>query len=393
MMIRIFRHIADTVLNEFFLTYLIQGILVCSAAMSVLALLVLAVSRKLRQSAAGRSLLWGVLGIGYLLPFKPHPAGALLEIGRHGENATAVSDMIADRLHSRIYPSIDMYLLLFFIWLFGAVTYAAVTLNRHQQYMRSIARLRMPADPHTQMLADTLCEQLGISEPVPVYTVCAIDTPMLTGLLHPCILLPEHAVQDDALRLILKHELCHFRRGDLFCKLIWIGCRAIHWFNPLMPLLMRQMEQDCELACDEAVMEHETAEDAQIYCKSILHTAMRRARQAHSGQLLATTFSGSREMLKARMHAILSRRRKQRFLWLALALLAMTAMTGSILAYAAEDVMRSAPPEPASTEISAVYTTAVAPDAFPETYTMPQTAPPPAPLRTEAPFVQDPPAF
>ena len=39
MMIQMIRHIADTVLNEFFLTYLIQGILVCSAAMSVLVML------------------------------------------------------------------------------------------------------------------------------------------------------------------------------------------------------------------------------------------------------------------------------------------------------------------------------------------------------------------
>ena len=62
-------------------------------------------------------------------------------------------------------------------------------------------------------------------------------------------------------------------------------------YLPMNELLMRQIEQDCELACDEAVMKHETADAANIYCNSILHTAMRRS-AAYSGTMLATGLSG-----------------------------------------------------------------------------------------------------
>ena len=330
-------------LNEQFLSFLMQGLLICTAAMSLIAAAALMLSRRLkdRQSAAGRCLLWWIIGIGYFIPFKPHPAGTVWTVVENEPIAAQQS-----------FFSADLFTVLFWIWLVGAVIYATVTLNQQEQFSRGIARLRKPADHTARTLARMLCEELGIRQKVRVYTVPAIDTPMLTGLLNPCILLPEQDYEAPELRLVLKHELCHLRRGDLLCKLLWIGCRAVHWFNPLIPVLIRQMERDCELACDEAVMKGENADAANTYCKSILHTAMRRSAAAHSDMLVATSFSGSKEMLKARMQEILSGGKKRRFLLTAAAVLLLTGMTGSFLAYAAMDT-----PEQEEETVHTVYVT------------------------------------
>ena len=360
------RHLYHEILNEYFLTYLIQGILICSLTMSVIAAAVLLLSRKLRnrQSAAGRCLLWWIVGIGFLIPFKPHPAGTVATIVQNEARGMSPS----------FFPS-EQFVLLLVIWMIGAVIYAVRTVRRQEQFTRSIVRLRQPADTRSQMLTEMLFEELGIAQSIPVYTVPVIDTPMLSGILHPCILLPEQDYDNAELRLILKHELCHLRRGDLFCKLLWICCRVIHWFNPLIPLLTRQMEQDCELACDEAVMQNETAESANIYCKSILRTAKRRAAGKSADALLATGFSGSKEMLRSRLQAILSGGKKQRYLMIAAAALILTAMTGSILAYAASD--RVSPDSSVPEQSGTFVTSMTAYPVFPaETHTMPQTVPP-----------------
>ncbi len=343
-LIQFIRH----VLNRFFFSYLIQSILICTVTMSLIAAVVLLLSRKMKnqQSAAGRSLLWWIIGIGYLIPFKPHPAGTV---------ATVVQNEA--RGISPVFLPLEQFVLLLVIWMIGAVICAVKTVHLQEQFTRSVFRLRKPADERTQMLASMLCEELGIAKIIPVFTMPVIETPMLTGILHPCILLPEQDYDDAELRLILKHELCHLRRGDLLCKLLWLGCRSIHWFNPLMPMLMRQMEQDCELACDEAVMENETADSANIYCKSILHTAKQRATRRNTEPLLATGFSGSKEMLRSRLQAILSGEKKSRCLVIAAAALMLTAMTGSILAYAASD---RPDPNAGIPEQSGIYTTMTA---------------------------------
>lgn len=355
------RHFLHDILNEYFLSFLIQGILICTVTMSLIAVSVLLISRRLqkRQSAAGRCLLWWIIGIGYLIPFKPHPAGA---------TATVVQNE-ARGLSPSFFPS-EQFVLLFVIWMAGAVIHTVRIVSRQEQFTRSISRLRTPADAAVQHLADLLCGALHITEHIPVYTVPVLQTPMLTGILHPCILLPEQDYDPSELRLILKHELCHYRRGDLFCKLLWIGCRVMHWFNPLMPLLMQQMEQDCEFACDEAVMQNETNESANIYCKSILHAAMCRS-GVHSDLTAATSFSGSKEMLKVRLQAILAGSKKRRFLTVAAVVLILTAMTGSILAYAASDGTPYSPDMPEQTGTFVLS----APAWEAVTYTMPQLPP------------------
>ena len=196
--------------------------------------------------------------------------------------------------------------------------------------------------------------------------------PFLLDNVCVAILLPKQEYDSAELRLILKHELCHYCRDDLLCKLLWIGCRTIHWFNPFLPYLMQQMEQDCELACDEAVMRNETPESANLYCKSILHTAIRRAAGKNKNGMLATGFSGSKEMLRSRLQEILSGTRKRCCPAVAAVALILTILTGSILAYVTYDRIPSFEPN------SPFISTAVAPVPFPETQTVPKTTVPPS---------------
>ncbi len=83
-----------------------------------------------------------------------------------------------------------------------------------------------------------------------------VETPMLTGLLRPAILLPAsaHEWTDEQRRMVLTHELTHFRQGDGWSNLLAQGVRAAFWFHPVVWLLVSRMSREQELTCDEAVV-------------------------------------------------------------------------------------------------------------------------------------------
>ena len=310
-------------------TYIVTQLLICTALMSALSLAYLGISRYLRekQSARARYAAWWLLGFGFLLPFKPHLPKAPVVMHYYGYSAvisTPISSHTAYTHNGRLT-------LLLAVWAAGAIITGVLLIHRQMRFSRSVRRLRRPAGAAAQTMTGLLCMEMEIDRNVPVYVLPVISTPMLGGLLRPAIYLPAQKYDNDELRLILKHELTHLMHGDLWCKLLWMGARTVHWFNPLMPMLMRRMEQDCEFACDESVMRGESHETAAVYCSSILNTAMHHCAGRVQAPILATNFSGSRDMLKARMNAIFSRGGKRNFWLLTAAVGIVTLLTGSLL--------------------------------------------------------------
>jgi len=83
-----------------------------------------------------------------------------------------------------------------------------------------------------------------------------VQTPLLTGLLRPAILLPESADTWTAEQrgMVLTHELTHFRQGDCWTNLLGQILRAAFWFHPVVWLLVSRSSREQELTCDEAVV-------------------------------------------------------------------------------------------------------------------------------------------
>lgn len=87
----------------------------------------------------------------------------------------------------------------------------------------------------------------------PVLESPAVATPMTTGIVSPCILLPvtwrdwpEHKLQ-----AVLAHENAHIARRDSLVALFAHANRAIFWFHPLAWWLERTLAVTAEHACDE----------------------------------------------------------------------------------------------------------------------------------------------
>ena len=80
--------------------------------------------------------------------------------------------------------------------------------------------------------------------------------PSATGLFRQRVLLPDEALRwtREQRRLVLLHELGHFRRGDLWTHALGQIACAVHWFNPFVWMLHRHLAIEREFACDALVV-------------------------------------------------------------------------------------------------------------------------------------------
>ena len=97
---------------------------------------------------------------------------------------------------------------------------------------------------------------------------------------------------------------------------------CIHWFNPVLILFERRMEQDCELSCDEAVIASLREEERKVYGNVLLDTAERQSLFRRGG--FSAALLEGRGHLGQRLHGILSFRERGK----AAALLSIAAFAG-----------------------------------------------------------------
>ncbi len=138
-----------------------------------------------------------------------------------------------------------------------------------------------------------------------------IDTPMMIRLPVPLIVIPQLAFVENGmkpeLQHILRHELTHCRRHDLLYKWFVALVSSLHWFNPLMILVRREIGRACELSCDEAVVRSLDLAMRQSYGETLL--AIASSKRLPAG-IVATTMCEEKRALKERLESIMTYKSK-----------------------------------------------------------------------------------
>lgn len=100
-----------------------------------------------------------------------------------------------------------------------------------------------------------------------------LETPLLSGFLHPCICLPTDGYTAEEQELIFCHELCHYCRKDLGYKFFMELVCILYWFNPALWWMKGEAERNIEFLCDETVMQGRTVSEKLIYSRLLAKTA------------------------------------------------------------------------------------------------------------------------
>ena len=121
-------------------------------------------------------------------------------------------------------------------------------------------------------LFEQIKSELNIKRNVNLCKCSLINSPEFVGFVSPIILMPYTNYTDEELKLIYKHELTHFKRMDVWYKLILVIASVVHWFNPLVYLMRRYASKDIEYTCDDIVTKDLSLEQRKEYSKVILKT-------------------------------------------------------------------------------------------------------------------------
>ncbi len=159
-----------------------------------------------------------------------------------------------------------------YVWLLGVLGWTTYRYGTYLRFKRKILRTSLSMEESRAYgLMQECKEDMGIRKAIPLLSNELIDTPMMIGLLRPCLILPEVKLTDQELRVILQHELIHFKRKDLWLKAGAFLVNGIHWFNPLVYRLVNHINELCELSCDEQVVKAMGMEERQFYGEIILN--------------------------------------------------------------------------------------------------------------------------
>lgn len=173
-------------------------------------------------------------------------------------------------------PTIYFSQILTVVWLLGGAAILVWNLTAHWRLKRFLKRWASPVQDYRILpLYNALGDELDLDRRPRLMTCPGLSAPMLAGLVHPMLLLPEQPLPPKELEYALLHELTHYRRRDIWLKALSLWVRAVHWFNPLVWLMDRAIERDTELSCDEAVLRRLPPEEHAAYGKTILSAVER----------------------------------------------------------------------------------------------------------------------
>ncbi len=99
---------------------------------------------------------------------------------------------------------------------------------------------------------------------------------MVFGVLRPRIIIPPGLDENlQALDYVLLHERIHIKRRDNLLRLLGIFTACIHWFNPLVWVLLRMFFNDMELSCDMKAVRHLSKEERGDYARVLVNLGSR----------------------------------------------------------------------------------------------------------------------
>ena len=155
----------------------------------------------------------------------------------------------------------------FYVWLLGMLLVLSFHLVGYARFVSLLRQTNIPAEPDEQKLLQRLG---GNNLRIKLFRNRFVSTPMLVGILSPHIIIPDIEFIPEQLEYILSHELTHLRRFDMGYKWLTVVVTSLHWFNPLMVLIKREINRAGELSCDEAVIKNLSAADKQAYGETLI---------------------------------------------------------------------------------------------------------------------------
>ena len=151
------------------------------------------------------------------------------------------------------------------LFLFGKFLY---------EYCKTCRMLQKAGEEESQSMEvmRKVYELKGKRREVVVLRSKEVNMPMGMGIWKRRIVLPKQEYKDEELYYILLHEYTHFINGDLLIKFMVQAFCCIFWWNPILYLLVKDLDQSLEIKCDLCITEKLSSIETSEYLQTIVAT-------------------------------------------------------------------------------------------------------------------------
>ena len=230
------------------------------------------------------------------------PVSRIIVIPVSGSSVMPIKN---EQIIPQITYSSDTAVNLFVCWQTGMILVLGFHILCYVFYVRRLRRHNISAERQETELLNNLLKGKGTLQ---LYKNLILETPILIGFFRPAVILPDQEYEDVQLRNILMHEITHRKRHDIFVKWLLIFVGAVHWFNPMIYFVRREVNQACELACDESVIKRFDISEMQQYGDTLIEVAADSIRKTP----LSIAMFEDKKNLKERLGAIMKHRKYSR---------------------------------------------------------------------------------
>lgn len=276
----------------------------CSLGMSLMTALFLVLVRFSQQRFSPKFFYYLSVALlfGFAIPFRvklqPFLGGQAITLSKV---VTIQENVVTTVQESTVLDTGSWYSVverMFMCWLIVAAAILIYSVVQHVMFTRTLTRwIESDEQLHSKVDASTDLRRMRCK---------CIATPMLVQLDQPTILLPNETYSATELAMIIQHEQIHFLRKDWLLRGVMIVAVALHWFNPLVYVLARQMTKWCEISCDEQVTKDLSQAERHKYANMILEAVRRQEKQS----MLSSLFSGGKYELQQRLSFIVEPKKR-----------------------------------------------------------------------------------
>lgn len=157
------------------------------------------------------------------------------------------------------------------IWIAVSIILFIRYLYIYRKASRRIMQYAAQCGEREYEMLDAVKQTTGQSVNIKLYSVPNISIPFGIGIFSKAILLPQHEYLDKELYFILLHEYTHFLNRDTLMKVMVSGLRCIFWWNPVVYLLSKDLEQTLEMKCDIAATKGISRKEKVEYLRTIVN--------------------------------------------------------------------------------------------------------------------------
>jgi beta-lactamase regulating signal transducer with metallopeptidase domain len=210
--------------------------------------------------------------------------------------------------------------ILLYIWLAGVCIGIAYLTALYGLLLRRIKKNTQAPSQRLLALFAQVKAELNIRQDVRMIGQCEHGTPAV--LFPRTVLMPVYtlvSMSDEEVRLVLRHELMHIKRGDHILSLVLSLLNAIYWFNPVVWIASRLIRADMETACDSDVVRHFSGDEKSIYASVILSLF---SKKQYGNLALGMVQGNTRQIAEKRIRGVFMSRTSNKKVKMASALLA-----------------------------------------------------------------------